>query len=603
MYQTEANRAIEPLDQLPRREIARFSELQGALLSRTILPWGEHCTECVWPTCYTSCDLYTPRLDGGCRRFVDGMVRIDCPEAVNGYLLKIRFKQWGKLWTPGNLNLIPMDEARRRENRDYRFSSMLHSLPLSTRTTGSLIQRRYSYKKRAALRSRPDGSPSALLLECYNPSEQTIPLSFTLRSMRQESRIPFQKLIPLSPGLRRVRIPVSDITQVVDLASPFSMELLPADGTQDSTLFFGLMDFVEELAPVQDDRAPVKCVVWDLDNTLWDGVLTEHGRSSLRLKPQIVEILASLDRRGILQSIASKNNHDSAMDALAGFHLDHFFLYPQVSWAPKSSAIKTIAQELNIGLDAILFVDDSEFELAEVRSSCPAVRCLHAREYDTVLDLQSCQLPVTEESTRRRRLYQVDKERKHAAAIFKHDYKAFLKHCNIILTITTLDAANLDRVHELTQRTNQMNFSGTRYRRDLLQAMLNQAQTDTYVLRCEDQFGSYGVVGFAVVDRREPRLTDLMFSCRIQAKRIEHAFLGYILGIYLQAGSSDFYASYRKTPRNEASGQVFADLGMLETSVHDGVTSLVFPRHMPIPDDGIVSIHVERENRPAEQLV
>src|SRR6202035_3732967 len=103
--------------------------LRDSILERTVLPWSEHCTECVWPTCYSTCDLYSPREDGRCRRFVDGMVRIECPTAINQYLLKIRFKRWGKLWTPGNLRLQTGQKAAKIEKRDYRIGTTLYQLP------------------------------------------------------------------------------------------------------------------------------------------------------------------------------------------------------------------------------------------------------------------------------------------------------------------------------------------------------------------------------------------------------------------------------------------------------------------------------------------
>ncbi|MBN9616581.1 MAG: hypothetical protein J0G35_13535, partial [Acidobacteriales bacterium] len=87
MYETEANSATESLKQIPLGGVAAFANLQGKVIARTVLPWSEHCTECAWPTCYSTCDLYSPREDGRCRRFIDGMVRIDCPESINGYLL------------------------------------------------------------------------------------------------------------------------------------------------------------------------------------------------------------------------------------------------------------------------------------------------------------------------------------------------------------------------------------------------------------------------------------------------------------------------------------------------------------------------------------
>src|SRR3984893_17479038 len=130
MYETEANVKSESSEQISPEVISAFGELRGQVLTRTVLPWSEHCTECVWPTCYTTCDLYSPREDGRCRRFVDGMVRIDCPSSINGYLIKIRFKRWGKLWTPASLTLHSLGKATQLEKKDFRIATMLQGLPL-----------------------------------------------------------------------------------------------------------------------------------------------------------------------------------------------------------------------------------------------------------------------------------------------------------------------------------------------------------------------------------------------------------------------------------------------------------------------------------------
>jgi FkbH-like protein len=599
MYETETNNSTEPLERISLEDSAVFASLRGKVLTRTVLPWSEHCTECVWPTCYSTCDLYSPREDGRCRRFIDGMVRVDCPPSLNGYLLKIRFKQWGKLWAPGSLNLHTLEKADRMEQRDYRIGTILYQLPLPKPVKSVIVGKRYSLKKRQATRSVSEHkAPTSFVLECYNPTSHSIPLSITLRSFRKEEKIPFQKLIALAPGFQLIRIPFEEISNVINLESPFNIELIPNDIGDEITLYFGLMEFVQEVQLPAVKNGTIKCVVWDLDNTLWDGVLVEDGEAKLRLKPGIVDIIETLDRRGIIQSIASKNNYDHAIQVLKHFQIDHFFLCPQISWSPKGEAIQTIARQLNIGTEALLFVDDSDFELQQVGSSCPDVRVLDTRNYESLLEMKECQVPITTESMNRRKMYQVEFDRKEVAATFKDDYKAFLKHCDIKLTITPLSDENLERVHELTQRTNQMNFSGNRYDRDLLRKILQTPYLDTYVLACEDKFGTYGIVGFGLVDIREPRMTDLMFSCRIQAKRVEHAFLRHIIESYIVLVKRNFYANYRRTPRNEPSGQVFADLGMQELGVIDGVTSLTFPHDQEIPDDGIIKIHVQDSNVP-----
>src|SRR5215472_5691453 len=170
MYETEANNKIESPQQLPAEVLAAFGELKDQVLARTVLPWSEHCTECVWPTCYTTCDLYEPRADLRCRRFTDGMVRVNYPGGVNSYLLKIRFKRWAKLWTPGNIRLLEVDKATKLEKRDYRIGKTLYQLRLPASLKRVATSKRYSFKKRLAQRVASGGQlPDSFLLECYNP--------------------------------------------------------------------------------------------------------------------------------------------------------------------------------------------------------------------------------------------------------------------------------------------------------------------------------------------------------------------------------------------------------------------------------------------------
>jgi FkbH-like protein len=197
-------------------------------------------------------------------------------------------------------------------------------------------------------------------------------------------------------------------------------------------------------------------------------------------------------------------------------------------------------------------------------------------------------------------MYQVEQSRQQVAFGFKDDYRAFLKHCDIHLEVGELTEENLERVHELTQRTNQMNFSGNRYDRALLWEVLQNSHLDTYVLTCKDRFGSYGIIGFGIIDNREPRLTDLMFSCRIQAKRVEHAFLSHVLRKYISLTDRDFHANYRKTSRNAPSGQVFADMAMQDMETADGVTHLVFKKEQEILDDGIIAVTAREPALAAE---
>lgn len=596
MYETEANHRTAPGHEIPKDIEQQFGGLGSQVLARTLLPWSEHCTECVWPTCYTTCDLYSPREDGRCRRFAEGMVRVECPSAFNAYLLKIQFKQWAKLWSPANMRLYPAQRASKIEQSDYRIGNLLQILPAPSQLKAFAAKKRYGLKKRRANQHTAGGElPTSLLLECYNPAAHEVRLSLTLRPVGQGVNFPFQRLFNLTPGYHRIRVSINDITKLVDLEKPFEIELIPNEVENLTTLYFGVMDFVRERAekPVAEKPAKsskVKCVVWDLDNTLWNGILVEDGLERITLKPGIADIIKAFDERGILQSVASKNNHDEALQALKQFKLDEYFLYPQISWQPKSEGVGAIAKQLNIGIDTLLFVDDSHFERDQVTAVHPQLRAVDAREYPGLLDREECWGAVTAESKERRKMYQIEAERQVAVEGFGSDYLAFLRDTKIVVSIRPMMEDNLERVHELTQRTNQMNFSGNHYDREVLRSIAANPHLDTYVLSCEDRFGSYGIVGFSIVDAREPRLTDLMFSCRVQSKRVEHAFLTYLLYKYVRGTRDTLFVSYRKTSRNAASGKVFEDFAMEELETVDGVTLLAFRGDRKIPDDGVIAV-------------
>lgn len=598
MYETEINKRAESPGLLPPGIRAQFIDGREHVTRRTLLTWGEHCTECVIPTCYTTCDLYDARPDGKCARFVEGMVRVNLPHKVHRYLLKIRFRQWGKLWTDGNIRLYSLRAARAIEGADRLVSRLIQALPLPGGLKMRLVKRWYGLKKRWVRRPATHGaSPSYFLLESYNPGQTPVSMTLTIRPTGARSMLPFQEQIDASPGFTRAKIPVSKIVRNVNLSEPFGIDITLNDAPPDTALYFGLMDFVQDDACHQPQAKLCKCVVWDLDNTLWEGTLIEDGPEALQLKPGVTAVIHELDRRGILQSIVSKNNPEDAMAVLRRFELDDYFLYPQMSWEPKGRAVGEIARLLNIGLDTVLVIDDQPFEREQIQAACPATSVIDATEYLGLTDRPECQVPVTNDSANRRRMYWQQTHRVEAQSAFDGDYFTFLLDCQMKLRLKRLGDENLQRVHELTQRTNQMNFSGNRYDRDRLAEIMKTVYLHTYVMDCEDKFGHYGTVGLCVVDSREPRMIDLMFSCRIQSKRVEHAFLAHILGEYITRTNGDFHANYRRTPRNAPSGKVFEDLGFEQVAEADGVASLVFRHTRTIPNDDIVEVIVQQSQR------
>ena len=595
MYESESNDQVENIEQIPTKVLDQFRGFRAQVTSRTVLPWGEHCTECAFPTCYTTCDLYRPREDGKCRRFLDGVVRIDFPESSSAYLQKIRFKRWGKLWTVGNVQLHGLDRADRIEKQDQSLSRALYQIQLPQPVKNFAVKRRYGWKKRMAAGAKPGKTmPTHFVVECFNPGPATIDLTIVMRHSESPNNLPFEYLFSVKPGYQRELIPTSTIGQLVDLRRPFGVDLVPNEIEEGATIYFGLIDFAtirpSGAEKAQTSGAMVKCVVWDLDNTLWSGILVEDGLEKLVLRPGIKEVIEALDRRGILHSVASKNSFDEAMHALKHFGLDEYFLYPQISWGPKSEAVKAIAKKINVGIDTLLFIDDSRFEREEVMAVCPSVHTLDAERYVDLAVMPELHAPATEEAAMRRLMYRREEQRDSIATQFSGDYFKFLRECRMEIVLDSLSQANLERVHELAQRTNQMNFSGNRYSKAALEEILNNGELDTYVLTCKDRFGSYGIVGFSIVEPREPRIIDLMFSCRVQSKRVEHTFLKYLVQTLRDRGAQDIWANYKKTTKNAPSGKSFEEVGMEEAGIKDGVSNLVMRHNVDLADDKVATI-------------
>lgn len=281
----------------------------------------------------------------------------------------------------------------------------------------------------------------------------------------------------------------------------------------------------------------VKCVVWDLDNTLWDGVLLEDEEVTLR--QDAVAIIRILDSRGILNSIASKNDYTLAMNRLKQAGLHEYFLYPQINWNAKSSSIKAIAEKLNISLDTFAFVDDQPFEREEVAFSFPNVLYIPATDIPALLAMPEMNPRfVTEDSARRRLMYMSDAERIRAEEVFQGPQEEFLASLNMILTIMPAQEEDLRRAEELTIRTHQLNTTGYTYSYDELKQFRLSDRYKLFIASLDDKFGTYGKIGLALVECLPEQWTIklLLMSCRVMSRGVGTVMINYLMGLAQRAG-------------------------------------------------------------------
>jgi FkbH-like protein len=286
---------------------------------------------------------------------------------------------------------------------------------------------------------------------------------------------------------------------------------------------------VKDQVGVKNREKYVKCVVWDLDNTVWDGVLLED--KEVKLKAGITEIIRTLDNRGILQSIASKNDYQLAMMKLEQFGLKEYFLYPQINWNSKASSLEVIAKSINIGLDALAFIDDQPFELAEVNYSLPQILCINALDLADLTDMPEMNPRfITEDSRLRRQMYISDSERNKAEEEFVGAKEEFLATLNMKLVIACAQEDDLQRAEELTVRTNQLNTTGYTYSYDELNYFRQSENHQLLIASLEDRFGSYGKIGLSLVEFQGEIWTIklLLMSCRVMSRGVGTILINHL---------------------------------------------------------------------------
>lgn len=294
----------------------------------------------------------------------------------------------------------------------------------------------------------------------------------------------------------------------------------------------------------------IKCIVWDLDNTLWEGILVEGDE--VRLKPHIRETLQNLDGRGILHSIASRNDHDEAMKKLREFGIADFFVFPEISWNAKSESVSNIQKNLNIQANSIMFVDDDVFEREEVHHVHPDVICFDSTHYELLIDnpmLQPC--VVTAEACQRRLMYLAEMKRRESEGEYKGPRQDFLASLNMKFSILTAKEEDLKRAEELTVRTNQLNATGKVYSYDELREFIYSDTHELLICELEDRFGSYGKIGLALIKTMNAslHLKLLLMSCRVMTRGVGTVLLSHIMQM-AKGMNRGLRADFRHTGKN-----------------------------------------------------
>jgi len=334
---------------------------------------------------------------------------------------------------------------------------------------------------------------------------------------------------------------------------------------------------------------PCKCLVVDCDNTLWGGILGEEGLGGIDLGEDypgnvykdFQRKLLALKNKGTLLAVASKNNEADVLEVF-DCHSDSIlkpgdFATMQINWSDKATSLTLIAEELNIGIDSLVFFDDSPVERDWVRTKLPEVTVIEVPKsplgYVSALTESGAfsQLSISDEDRVRPKMYQeqINRIKSQTQSV---SIEAFLAGLEMTATIGTVDQATIPRVVQLLSKTNQFNLTTRRHTETELQTMIDSGAIALW-MRVADRFGDNGLVAVAIALSTNPdswQIDTFLMSCRIMGRGVETAMLSVlarkikdhggqrILGQYIPTSKndmvSDFYSSHCFKPHEENGG-------------------------------------------------
>lgn len=287
----------------------------------------------------------------------------------------------------------------------------------------------------------------------------------------------------------------------------------------------------------------LKLIIWDLDDTLWAGTLADGD--AVALHACRAELVRAFNARGVVSSICSKNDHATAEAKLRALGLWEEFVFPHIAFTPKPQAIRAILDDMQLRAPDVLFVDDNPVNLREVAHAIPDIQLLDitAPGADEHLAGLLALTPPGKSRVERYRMMERRKaDRAAAPALSNH---AFLRTCGLQATAPYL-MDNLDfapRIAELVNRSNQLNYTGSRVEQAQLEAdIIDVVRFDSWSIFAWDAYGRHGLVGFVMVDREKQALVHFTFSCRIMHMGVEAYALSKVRKKWpeIETGAWDF---------------------------------------------------------------
>jgi FkbH-like protein len=402
----------------------------------------------------------------------------------------------------------------------------------------------------------------------------------------------------------------SEIINNVGLNSAIDLKLFTLSKTLYTFKFW--MEYSNAIRPIicKVNGKLKKAVIFDCDNTLWKGILGEDGEDGIDMSisskigfyyNKIQQIAVWLSHQGVIVGLCSKNNPDDVKHAIDN-HKDMYLHYEdiaisKVNWQDKASNLKAIAKELNIGIDSIIFVDDSPFEINLIREQVPDV--LTFQVPSNIIEYPSqfirlinrwFYLDGNKADAAKTLQYKQQTQREEAKAGFS-SMESYLKSLQLNITIDKNDFGSIARIAQLTQKTNQFNVTTRRYTEQQIKEFFEDPSYSVLSVSVTDKFGDSGLTGVVILAEKEGRavIDSFIMSCRIMGRNIEKAIMNYIIDFLSMRGVNELIAEYIPTKKNLPVATLFDDVGFNVYTAENGNKKYILKlREYKVQDVGYI---------------
>ena len=291
------------------------------------------------------------------------------------------------------------------------------------------------------------------------------------------------------------------------------------------------------------DITRCKLIIWDLDETFWNGNISE---TEVSFKPEVLKFVQELALKGIMNSICSKNDSKIVKNFFINNGLKNIwdlFIFPSVNWNPKGGRVKEIIQKMNLREENVIFIDDNLSNINEVKFYCPKIMTAEAFQIPKLIEELYLVNDYDFEYTRLKQ-YKVLESKLEEKEALNLSNEEFLRSSNIKIALKKDCITHIDRIFKLIERTNQLNFTKARFTKEELEKYLNDTGNyDSSYIIVEDKYGNYGICGFYILEKEKQKLIQFLFSCRI-----------------MNMGIEQFIYTYLNKPELEIKGEVSSEL-------------------------------------------